>query len=325
MRFSGVIACSIGFSLGLAGLMSADPLYAAEAFPSKTVTIIVTQAPGGPPDSIARLAARDLAKMWSQAVVVENRPGAGGLIGLNTMMQRDPDGHTMAMSPNVLNFSILTKDNTFKPRDATPITIVANGNWILVADPKGRVKTLPEIIAYAKANPGKLNAAAVAGSINILQAAYLYTAVLGIKVTLVPFNTGAQSVQAMLGSHADISLTAVTSSLSQLQVGRLIGVAVAADKRDPSVPNVPTLRELGIPYESSLWQGFYGPKGMSRTVVNRLAGDIGKVFSQPDVVESLARLGLVVNLKGPAAMQKQMDEEEVQFQKAKEISGLTIN
>jgi len=323
MKYARLIAGLV--TLGFAVLNGGQPLLAAEPFPSKTVTIIVTQAPGGPPDLIARLAARDLTKIWSQPVVVENRPGAGGLIGLNTMMQREPDGHTVAMSPNVLNFSILTKDNTFKPRDATPISIVANGNWLLVVDPKGPVKTLPEIVAFAKANPGKLNAAAVAGSINILQAAYFYTAVLGIKVTLVPFNTGAQSVQALLGSHTDISVTAVTSSLPQVQAGRLTGIAVMSDKRDPSIPNVPTLRELGIPYEATFWQGFYGPKGMTRELANRIAGDIGKVSSQPEVVDTVSKWGVVVSLKGPAAMQKQMDEEESQFQKAKEISGLTIN
>lgn len=323
MTFVRLIAGFI--SLGLAVLINAQAVYAADTFPSKTVTIIVTQAPGGPPDLIARLAARDLAKIWSQSVVVENRQGAGGLIGMSAMMQREPDGHTVAMSPNVLNFSLLTKDNSFKPRDATPISIVANGNWLLVIDPKGPVKTVAEIIAYAKANPGKLNAAAVAGSINILQAAYFYAAVLGIKVTLVPFNTGAQSVQALLGSHTDISVTAVTSSLSQVQAGRLTGLAVMSDKRDPSLPNVPTLRELGIPYEATFWQGFYGPKGMTRELANRIAADIGKVFSQPDVVDTVSKWGVVVNLRGPAVMQKQMDEEEVQFQKAKEISGLTIN
>lgn len=293
---------------------------AAEFTPTKPVTLIVPFAAGGPNDAVARLLGAQLAKVWKQTVVIDNRPGAGGLIGVTAASKAEPDGHTMVVATNVLTFPILNKDTTLKPKeDVVPITAIAGGPLVLAAPASGKVKSMSELVAYAAKEPGALNSGILAMTLAHLDSALLFQKVAKAPVTLVPYNSSSQAIQQLAGGQIDMYITVVHAIKPLVTSGRLIALGVASDNRDPRMPNVPTMREQGIPFKAGFWIGLYGPKGMPASLATRIHADVKQALGASDAQEQLDKAGMSPILTTPSETKEMMESEEVRYREAAKL------
>ena len=247
----------------------------AQTFPSKTVRIIVPYTPGGGTDIISRTLATRMQETWGQQVIVENRPGANGIIGTEVMVKSPPDGHTVAMvvGAHVVN-AVLQSKMPFDPiGDTTAVSLVATSPWVIGIYPGVPAQNLREFIAYAKANPGKLRFGSSESSSRL--AGEQFKQVAGVDLVHVPYKGGGQIVQDMLGGHVESGFTSVLTFLPHYKSGKLRILAVGGKARAGAMPDVPTAAEAGLPgYETYVWYGMYAPKGTPAPVVSaHPAGD----------------------------------------------------
>jgi tripartite-type tricarboxylate transporter receptor subunit TctC len=267
--------------------------FAANAqFPSKPVRIIVPYTPGGGTDIISRALAARLQETWGQQVLVENRPGANGIIGTEVMVKSPPDGHVLAMvvGAHVVN-AVLQKDMPFDPiNDTTAVTLVATSPWVIGIWPGVPAQNLREFIAYAKANPGKLRFGSSESSSRL--AGEQFKQVAGVDLVHVPYKGGGQIVQDMLGGHVEVGFTSVLTFLSHHKSGKLRILAVGGRTRAGAMPDVPTAAEAGLPgYETYVWYGMYAPKGTPAPIVARIQQEIARLVKLPEFAERFAALG----------------------------------
>jgi tripartite-type tricarboxylate transporter receptor subunit TctC len=263
---------------------------AAEEFPSRPVRIIVAVAPGGPTDQLVRLIGPRLSDIWHQPVIVDNRPGAGQLIGTAAAARAEPDGHTLLMTTNVypVNPFLFAKLPYDPKKDFTPVTLVASANLVLVVNPELKVKSLGELIEYAKANPGKLNFGSSGPSSSLRLAVELLDTQAGIRMTHVPFNGAAPLINALLGGQVQVAVVDAAASKGQIEAGRLRALAVTGAERSPILPNLPTVSEAGLPgYSAGSWFGLLAPSGTPEAVVRKIQTDVARVLRLPEIAQSL--------------------------------------
>jgi len=304
--------------LGLACM--AQAAVAAEFTPTRPVTLIVPFAAGGPNDAVARLVGHQLSKVWKQPVIVENKPGAGGLIGVTQASKAEPDGHTMVLATNVLTFPILNKDAAIKPKeDVVPITAVAGGPLVLAAPVNGKVKSMADVTAVAAKDPGALSSGMIAMTLSHLDSAYFFQRVAKATVTLVPFNSSSQGMQQLAGGQIDMYFTIVQAAKPLVDSGKLIVLGVTDDKRDPRLPNAPTMKEQGLPFNAGFWIGLYGPKGMPGPLAARIAADVRQALSRPEALEQIDKAGMSPMLAPPGEMRRMMEAEEGRYREAAKL------
>ena len=277
-------------ALLLAGLLFSA---AAQAqFPTKPVRIIVPYTPGGGTDIISRALASRMQESWGQQVLVENRPGANGIIGTEVMVKSAPDGHTVAMvvGAHVVN-AVLQKNMPFDPiNDTTAVSLVATSPWVIGVWPGVPAQNLKEFIAYAKANPGKLRFGSSESSSRL--AGEQFKQVAGVDLVHVPYKGGAQIVQDMLGGHVEVGFTSVLTFLAHHKSGKLRILAVGGRQRAGAMPDVPTAAEAGLPgYETYVWYGMYAPKGTPRDVTTKIQQEIARLVKTQEFAERFANLG----------------------------------
>ena len=273
----------------LAGLLIS--FTAGAQFPSKTVRLIVPYTPGGGTDIISRALAAKLQESWGQQVLVENRPGANGVIGTEVMVKSPPDGHVLAVvvAAHVVN-AVLQKDMPFDPvADTTAVTLVATSPWVIGVFPGVPAQNLREFIAYAKANPGKLRFGSSESSSRLAGEQFKQAA--GVDLVHVPYKGGSQIVQDMLGGHVETGFTSVLTYLPHYKSGKIRILAVGGKARAGAMPDVPTALEAGLDYESYVWYGMYAPKGTPREVVSRTQQEIARLVKLPEFAERFAALG----------------------------------
>jgi len=265
---------------------------ASAQFPSKPVHIIVPYTPGGGTDIISRQLAAKMQESWGQQVLVENRPGANGIIGTEVMVKSPPDGHTLAMvvGAHVVN-AVLQEKMPFDPvNDTTAVSLVATSPWVIGIYPGVPAQNLRELIAYAKANPGKLRFGSSESSSRL--AGEQFKQVAGVDLVHVAYKGGAQIVQDMLGGHIEVGFTSVLTFLSHYKSGKLRILAVGGKTRAGAMPDVPTAAEEGLDgYETYVWYGMYAPKGTPREIVSRIQQEIARIVRLPESAERLAALG----------------------------------
>lgn len=311
-----VVTCLLAAGLG-------TEVTAAEFSPSKPVTIVVPFAPGGPNDTVARIVGLQLSKVWKQSVLVENRPGAGGVVGVTSVSRAPADGHTLVVATNVLTFPILSKEIGLQPGvDVVPISTIAGGPLLLAAPANGRFHNARDVANFAAINPGNLSVATIALTLANLDAAYLFKHALRSDVLLVPFNSAAQALQALAGEQVDTYFTAVLSAKPLIDAGRVVGLGVAGDKRDPRLPSVPTLKEQGIQFEAGYWIGLYGPKGLSADLASRIAADVAAAVKSEEVQRGIDKAGMSISLAGPTEMRERMRAEEKRYREASKFIKL---
>jgi tripartite-type tricarboxylate transporter receptor subunit TctC len=285
------IVAAFMFSLcTLAGVASA-----ADTYPTKPIRIIVPFPPGGPADALARIVGDRLGAALGQSVVVDNRPGAGGNIGMELGAKAAPDGHTLVLAPagNLTVNPFLYRNVPYDVgRDFLPVTVIAAVPNVLVINPQLPVKDLAELIAYAKANPGKLNFSSPGAGSGAHLAGELLKSSAGIELVHVPYNGIAPAVTAVVAGDVQMMFAAAPSALPQVTGGKLRAIAVASPKRIAAAPAIPTLDDSGLPgFDVTSWYSIVAPAGTPPAVVDRLQKEIARALESPDVKAKLAGLG----------------------------------
>ena len=276
-------------------LLAATTCASAQTYPSKPVRIIVPFAPGGNVDITARLVAPGLSEALGQPVVVENKPGAGGTIGADGVAKSPADGYTLLMGSNS-TFSVapsLYAKNPYHPvRDFAPVIGLATAPFVLVMHPGAPARTVAELVAQAKADPGKLTmSSAGTGSSNHL-VGELFQDISGARFTHVPYKGSGQALTDLMGGQVNLHFDQITSAASHIQAGKLKALMVTAPKRVAMLPDVPTASEAGYPaFEATNVTGLIAPAGTPRDVIDKLNAAAQKVLAQPAIRERLAGMG----------------------------------
>lgn len=268
---------------------------AADAYPAKPVTLIVPWAAGGSTDILARVLSEHLTKSLGQPVIVDNKPGASGNIGSAMVARAQPDGYTLligSMSTHAMNPALMANMPFKGVEDFTPLGLLAYVTNTMVVHPSVPANNVKELIAYARANPGKLAyASAGPGSTNHLSAV-LFEKMAGIQMLHVPYKGGAPAVVDTVAGQTQLLFSAGTQTLPHVKAGKLKLLAVTEARRSPLLPNVPTVGETIPGYELSVWYGAFGPKNMPPALVARLNTEINRVMSLPEVKAKMDAIGV---------------------------------
>jgi tripartite-type tricarboxylate transporter receptor subunit TctC len=288
------------------------------AWPERTVTLIVPWAPGGSTDILARMLSDYLTRSLGQTFIVENKAGASGNIGSNLVAKAKPDGYTLlvgSMSTHAMNQALFSS-MPFEPvDDFTPISLVAFVTNTLVINPKIAVNNVAELIAYAKANPKKLNfASAGAGSTNHISAV-LFELAAGIQMTHIPYKGGAPAVLDTVAGQTEVLFGAGTQTLPHVKSGKLKLLAVTESTRSPQLPDTPTVAETLPGYELVVWYGAFGPKDLPKEITERLSTEINRIVALPEVRSKMAAIGVEVVSSTPAGFAKTLQQDAAKFTK----------
>jgi len=299
---------------------------AADVYPNKPVRMVVPFPPGSASDFLARVVSQRLTEMYNQQVVIDNRPGAGGLIGGQIVQKATPDGYTVSLigQPHITAV-LIRKDRPYDPlKDFTSVTEVATMPNVVVLGAGVPAKTLQDLIALAKAKPGQLNfGSAGVGSSSHLAAAMFNTAA-GIKCVHVPFKVIPDIYAEMLAGRIHYYVFPLPAAMPLLKDGKLRPIAVATPKRAPALPDVPTTAEAGLPqYQSDSWFGLLMPAGAPQALVNRLSADVIKIVNMPDTQERFLRQGAEARAAGPQAFAKLQRDEYARLSAVVRDAGVT--
>jgi tripartite-type tricarboxylate transporter receptor subunit TctC len=288
---AGIAALTAAWSAGAA---QPEP---AGAYPARPVRWVVPFTPGASNDIIARLIGQKLTDAWGQQFVIDNRPGAGGAVGAETVARAVPDGYTLILAnpgPNV-NTPLLLRTPQYRVEDFTPIVFIGYTPLIIFATTSFPPRNPKELVTYAKANPGKISwgSSGIGSSLHIGLA--LFQAATGVEVVHVPYKGTGPALVDLVGGQIQIVNTTTVSAESQIKAGRVRAIGIASTKRSPLLPDVPTLAESGIKdAEAIVWFGMSGPPKLPRAIVDKLNAQVNRTLALPDVRQRLDQLGLEV-------------------------------
>lgn len=301
---------------------------AQSAYPSKTVTMVVPTAAGGTTDLSARMLAQALGPVLGQTVVVDNKGGGNGNIAASIVKRAEADGYTLLMqysgyhviSPHI------TKQKQWDQGDFQPVANVISAPQIIVVRADLPVKTLPELIAYAKANPGKVNFGSSGNGSSIHLSGELFKSLAKVDMVHVPYKGSAPAVTDLLGNQIGIMFDNMPSAIQHVRSGKLVPIAVTTAKRSPELPNVPTIAEAGVPgYEATSWFGMFAPAGTPAPVLAKLNAAIVKVLAQPDVKKKINEQGAEVYSETPEQFAAFIQAESVKWGKVVKESGASLD
>ena len=315
---SFILAAAVALA---ASLQSAG---AAEPYPAKNVRFIVPFPPGGATDVVTRVVAQKLNEAWKrQVVTVDNRGGAGGVLGSELAARAPADGYTLVMGTtgtHAINVSLYSKPSYDPLKDFVAITPAALLPNMVVAHPSIPVRNVKELIALARARPGQVSYAS-SGNFLYLSGA-LFTTMAGIDMLHVPFKGGSQAMPALISGEVATSFSTIVSAQPLVASGKLRGLAVTSAKRFPSTPDVPTVAESGLPgYEAVAWYGVFAPDGTPRDVVTRLNADIVKIVNSPEVRELLLKQGAEAYATSPEEFTRIVQRDVAKWAKVIKASG----
>jgi len=265
-----------------------------QAYPAKTIRVIVPYPPGGPADLLPRLIGAKLTEAWGQAVVVDNRPGGAGNIGMDLGAKAAPDGYTLLVAPNG---NLVVNPHMYKlpydvQRDLAPVTLMAAVQNVLVVNPEVPVKTVQELIAYAKANPGKLSYASPGSGSQPHMAGELLKSMAGIDLLHVPYNGTGPAMKDLLGGQVSMMFAQSSSALPQVKGGKLRALGIASSRRNAAAPEIATVAEQGLPgFEAVSWYALMAPAGTPPEIIARLQQEVARIVQLPEIREKLAGLG----------------------------------
>lgn len=296
----------------------AAPAGAAEPFPTRPIRLVVPYAPGGNVDISARIVAPPLGEALGQTVVVDNRPGAGGNLGASLVAKSTPDGYTLLvgssgpLSVNPVIFKTLPYDSL---KDFAPLSTVQSVPLIVLAGPKSGINSIADLVAAAKARPGKLTmASSGAGTTNHF-AIELFSSMAGVKVLHIPYKGSGPALSELLGSQVETMVDQLAASIGYIKDGRLKVLAVTTARRSAVLPNVPTLDELGYKgYQATTLLGLLAPTGTPQAVIDKLNASIRKVMDNPAVSERFRGLGTEPGASSPEEFSKRIRDELAQWQ-----------
>jgi tripartite-type tricarboxylate transporter receptor subunit TctC len=314
------------FSRFMAGL--ALGVFAAFAFaqdyPARSVKILVPFAAGGPADVYARFLAQRLQEALGQPFVVENRPGGGAILGTEIAAKSAPDGYTLLLMSNThtVNESLFPSRPYQLMRDFVPVAPINYSDLVLVVNPDVKAATLPEFIALAKANPGKLNYASSGPGTPYHMAGELFKSMAGVDIVHVPYKESSAARTAVIAGQVEMMIDAVTTMSPQAAAGKVRALGTTGKTRSAVMTGTPTIAEAGVPgYEATIWLGVIAPKGTPPAIVARLNAEIAKVAARPDVKSDWAKQGAVAMTMTPDEFGKFLAEDIVKWERIVKLSG----
>jgi len=314
----------------LAAAASAAPrAFAQAAYPSQPVRLVVPFSPGGAVDIYSRIVGPALGETLGQTVIVENRPGASGNIGAELVKRAPADGHTLLVG-NIAILGInpvVYENNPISPlKDLTPITKTVNVNYVLVINPQVPARTLPELIAYAKANPGKLTYGSSGTGSMQQMAAELFQSRTGTRLLHVPYKGTGALVGDLVAGHVDLIFADQGSMMQQVKAGKLVALGVCGLARRPEYPELPTIAEAAsLPgFEAVAWQGLAGPAGLPDAIVDRLNQAINDIQANPDIAARLNEAGLTPDAGTPQAFREYIGNELQKWRKVATDIGISV-
>lgn len=263
----------------------AAPLALAQGFPSKSVNIVVPFPPGGGADALTRIMQPPLGKLWGQSIIVENKPGAAGLVGAEQVARSTPDGHTLIMSST----GGITEKNF---REFAPVTLVSASPYVVVVNPKVAARNIRELVDFARKNPGKLSFGSSGTGAASHLSAELFKSMAGVDMLHVPYKGTGQAVTDLIGGQIDVMFAPAQAVMPHIQAGRLKALAVTSPKRFDALSSLPTVAESGVPgYEAIGWFGLFAPAATPKDRVSRISADANKVLAEPDVKQKMLSMG----------------------------------
>jgi len=303
VRVSPVVLCVVSLMAALAALVVQGFAFAAQYPAARPVRIVVPFPPGGTVDIIARIVGERLSAVLGQPVVVDNRAGAGGVVGTSIAARAAPDGHTLALVfvSHAINPHVYEKLPYDTARDFSPIALAAVSPNVVVVNPALPVKSIPELIALAKAQPGRINLASGGIGTNAHLSGEMLNAMAGIKIVHVAYKGGPPANAAVVAGEAQVAIPSMPLTMPLIAAGRLRPIAVTSAKRSPVLPEVSTVGETLPGYESYAWFGFVAPARVPEVIIKRLSGEIEKILRQPDVARSLSVQGAEPTYMNPGA------------------------
>ncbi len=324
-------------SLAAAALaLLAGPVAAQSAWPNKPVRIVVPFAPGGTTDILARAVAPELSKAFGQQFVVENRAGAGGNIGADLVAKAPNDGYTLLMGTvgtQSINKWLYARMPFDPQKDFVPITLVAGVPNVMVVNTEKaaarNIRTVEDFVAYAKANPGKLNMASSGNGTSIHLAGELFKSMTGTFMTHFPYGGSGPALLALVGGDMDVMFDNLPSSMQLIKAGKLKALAVTSSQRSAALPDVPTVEQAGGAslkgFEASSWFGLLAPAGTSMDIVNRVQQETAKALNAPAVKERLLANGAIPSGNTPAEFARLIDAELKKWQPVVKASGAKVD
>jgi tripartite-type tricarboxylate transporter receptor subunit TctC len=296
----------------------------AQDYPSHPVRLVVPFAAGGPADVYARFLAQRLQDALGQPFVVENRPGAGALIGTEIAAKSAPDGYTLLVMSNThtVNESLIPSRPYQLMRDFVPVAPINSSDLVLVVNPAVKASTIGELIALAKAQPGKLNYASSGPGTPYHMAGELFKAMAGVDIVHVPYKESSSARTGVIGGQVEMMIDAVTTMSPQAAAGKVKALGTTGKTRSAVMPATPTIAESGVPgYEATIWLGVIAPKGTPSPIVNRVNAEITKIVNRPDVKADWAKQGAVAMTMTPDEFGKFLVEDIAKWERIVKISG----
>jgi tripartite-type tricarboxylate transporter receptor subunit TctC len=310
----------------LAGSLAAASLPAqAQSWPAKPVRIVVPFGPGGPADVYARQLGQELTEVLKQNFVIENRAGAGAVVGTDIVAKAAADGYTLLMMSNThtTNETLLATKPYSLMRDLAAVAPVNSSDLVIVVNPQVKARTLQEFIALAKAEPGKLNYASSGPGTPYHMAGELFKAMSGTDILHVPHKNSGEARNAVMGGHVQMMIDAVTAMKGNIDAGQVRALATTGDKRSAVLPDVPTADEAGVPgYQATIWLGIMAPAGTPKDIVERLNAEIGKIIARPAIRDAWNKQGAVPLTMTPAQFETYLKGDIDKWAKVIQQAGI---
>ena len=308
-------------------LPASSRLVHAQNYPSRPVRLIIGYTPGGSADLTARLMGQWLSEKLGQSFVIENRPGGGTNIATEAALRAPPDGYTLLLvaPANAINATLYEKLNFNFIQEVEPIAGLIRFPNVVVVNPSLPIKTIPELIAYAKANPGKLNMASSGNGSTIHMSGELFKMLTGINMVHVPYRGGAPALTDLIGGQVQVMFDNIPTCAEHVKSGKLRGLAVTSATRSEILPDLPTVADFLPGYEASAWYGIGAPKGTPGEVVDRLNKTINEILADPKVKAKFSEYGAMLLPGSPADFGKLLAEETEKWGKVVKFSGAKVD
>jgi tripartite-type tricarboxylate transporter receptor subunit TctC len=312
----------------LAALALASHAQAQDTWPQRAVTLVVPFGAGGSADLTARIISTHLQAKFGVPFVIDNKGGAGGSIGAGFVAKAPNDGYTLlvgTVSSNAINASLYTKLAYDLDRDFQPVSMLVRFPNLLFINPKLPAHSVKELIAYLKANPGKVNYGSSGMGTSSHLSSVMFALATGTEMTHIPFRSTSEVVNSMIGGHIDLGIDSMTTTIPHAQSGVVRALAVTTPQRSPSMPDLPTIGETLPGYEAIAWQGLFAPAGTPRPIVDRLAAEVKRILETPEVASSLKSVGAEPAPMPPDAFLAFTRSERVKWKEVVRISGARVD
>jgi len=327
MQFSRIKTAVFAFVLASSCLSACAGAFAAATYPERPVKIVVPFAPGGGTDVVARTLAQGMERDLGASVFIENRPGAGTIVGTQAVAVSKADGYTLLMGTfaNAVNPSLNAKLPYDAHKDFAPVALIARSFNIVVVNPKSSIHTIGDLIAAAKASPDKLTFGTFGAGTSAHLAGELFNSMAGVKLTAVPYKGAAPGITDLIGGQIDVMFTTVASAAALVESGQLRAIAVTSAARSPAFPQLPTVSEAGVPgYAAEAWYGLFAPTGTPADIIAQLNKSAASAVQSEAFKKLVVNEGLVTVAQPPEALERYVQAEEERWRRVISEAGIKV-